>query len=64
METLQRYSNKINADPQSETIMSGYQYFAINWLRVVTDTAGTIINHNQEPLGEEADENRDILPQI
>ena len=44
--------------------MSGYQYFAINWLRVVTDTAGTIINHNQEPPGEEADENQDILPQI
>lgn len=45
----------IKADSQSETIMPGYQCFAINWLKVVTDAAGAIINHNQGPSGGEAD---------
>lgn len=57
METFQRYSNKINVDLQLEIIMFGYQYFVINWFRVVIDIVGIIINYNQELFGEEVDEN-------
>lgn len=44
--------------------MSGYQRYAINWLRVMIDAQGAVISHNQERPREEAGQNQDILPQI
>lgn len=57
METIQRYI-------KSETIMSGHQRFAINWLRFMIDATEAIVSHNQELSGERQEKNPNILSQI